>query len=109
MIPNVNVNAYNLCMKEIKLMCYTRTPLHTDIYSEKLAYSMHLAYSEDGKPFEAFNHNSGILFAKATTNEDGTLTAKTLRNPKIHKCAGGCISNDKPIYFITAERCEADG
>ncbi|HTG71981.1 MAG TPA: hypothetical protein VL921_22190 [Candidatus Udaeobacter sp.] len=31
------------------LLGYTRTPLDDDIYSPKLAYSMHLALSEDGK------------------------------------------------------------
>ena len=120
-------------MNQIKLMCYTRTPLHTDIYSEKLAYSMHLAFSENGESFQPLNHNSGVLFAKATTNADGTLTAKTLRNPQIHSaedaapyvaehCASGstgrssansgrhaATGNSGNLYFITAEQCEADG
>ncbi len=31
------------------LLCYTRKPQEDSIYSEKLAYSMHLALSEDGE------------------------------------------------------------
>src|SRR5574344_2517718 len=100
-------------MNDIKLMCYTRTPLHTDIYSEKLAYSMHLAFSENGESFQPLNHNSGVLFAKATTNADGTLTAKTLRNPQIHCAASDAKNatseNCNDLFFITAEQCEADG
>ncbi|MFD1907687.1 hypothetical protein ACFSQ7_32535 [Paenibacillus rhizoplanae] len=37
---------------------------------------MHLAYKTDGGQYLALNHNSGVLFAKATENEDGTLRAK---------------------------------
>ena len=30
------------------VLCYTREPLEPEIYSPKLAYSMHLAYTDDG-------------------------------------------------------------
>lgn len=51
------------------------------IYAPKLAYRMHLAYSEDGNYYKDLNHNSGVLFAKATEKEDGTLQAKSLKKP----------------------------
>lgn len=71
-----------LVMKNNKyVLCYTREPQKDIIYAKKLAYSMHLAYSEDGYKFEVLNHNSGVLFAKATDNEDGTMNAKSLKCP----------------------------
>lgn len=63
------------------LLNYTRKPINEFLYDPKLAYSMHLALSEDGKEYQALNHNSGVLFAKATENEDGSLNAKSLKNP----------------------------
>ena len=65
----------------MKLLCYTRQPKEDEIYSQKLAYSMHLALQEDGGEITALNHNCGILYAKATQNPDGTLNAKSLKNP----------------------------
>ncbi len=63
------------------LLTYTRQPLDGMIYGPRLAYSMHLAVSRDGKAFQALNHNSGVLFAKATENEDGSLNPKSLKSP----------------------------
>ncbi|MEI0740262.1 hypothetical protein VQ056_32700 [Paenibacillus sp. JTLBN-2024] len=63
---------------------------------------MHLAYREDGKPFQALNHNSGVLFAKATQNENGTLRAKSLKNPYLFRMADG-------TFGVVAVRTEADG
>lgn len=63
------------------LLCYTRVPVDETTYAPKLAYSMHVAYSENKCDFQPLNHNSGILFAKATDNSDGTLNAKSLKNP----------------------------
>ena len=37
--------------KKYELLCYTRKPEEDSIYSEKLAYSMHLALREDGGSF----------------------------------------------------------
>jgi GH43 family beta-xylosidase len=71
------------------VLCYTRLPEEDILYASRLAYSMHLAYSEDGKYFRALNHNSGVLFAKATSNEDGTLNAKSLKNPYVFYMADG--------------------
>jgi GH43 family beta-xylosidase len=84
------------------VLCYTRKPQEDIIYSPKLAYSMHLACSEDGTNFKELNHNSGVLFAKATENSDGTLKAKSLKNPYIFYMADG-------TFGIVAVRTEADG
>lgn len=84
------------------VLCYTRLPQEDIIYAEKLAYSMHLAYSEDGKYFKDLNHNSGVLFAKATDNEDGTLNAKSLKNPYIFYMADG-------TFGVVAVRIECNG
>lgn len=84
------------------LLCYTRRPQEDSIYSEKLAYSMHLALSEDGKHFTALNHNSGILYAKAVARPDGTLCAKSLKNPKVFKREDGS-------FGVIAKRIEVDG
>ena len=84
------------------LLCYTRKPQEDSIYSEKLAYSMHLALSEDGEHFTALNHNSGILYAKAVARADGTLHAKSLKNPKIFKREDG-------TFGVIAKRIEVDG
>jgi GH43 family beta-xylosidase len=84
------------------VLCYTRLPVNEEIYAPKLAYSMHLAYSEDGVHFNELNHNSGVLFVKATHNPDGTMNAKSLRNPYIFPMA------DK-TFGVVAVRTEADG
>ncbi len=47
-------------MSDKHVLCYTREPQEDILYAKKLAYSMHLAYSEDGSDYEALNHNSGI-------------------------------------------------
>jgi GH43 family beta-xylosidase len=75
--------------ESVYLLCYTRTPLEEQVYSPKLAFSMHLAYSEDGKHYEALNDNSGVLFARATSNPDGTLHAKSMKNPYVFRMADG--------------------
>ncbi|MDE7210140.1 MAG: glycosyl hydrolase, partial [Lachnospiraceae bacterium] len=88
--------------KKYYLLCYTREPLEDSIYSEKLAYSMHLALSGDGEHFTALNHNSGILYAKAVSRPDGTLHAKSLAEPKLFMRADGS-------FGVTAKRIEVDG
>lgn len=84
------------------VLCYTRMPKENLIYSEKLAYSMHIAYSEDKVKFHELNNNSGVLFAKATENDNGTLNAKSLKNPYIFYLADGTFS-------VIAVRTESDG
>lgn len=84
------------------ILCYTRLPKKDIIYSTKLAYSMHLAYSNDGINFEPLNHNSGVLFAKATENVNGSLNAKSLKNPYIFYLKDG-------NFGVIAVRTESDG
>lgn len=83
------------------LILYTRDPMDSDIYDPKLAYSMHLAFkTEDG--YLPLNHNSGVFFAKATENEDGSINPKSLKAPYAFKLADGG-------YGIVSIRTEADG
>ena len=84
-----------------KLWCYTREPIDSVYYDPRLAYSMHLMLEEDGTPV-VLNHNSGILFAKATENEDGSLNPKSMKYPYMKPLADGG-------FEITAIRTLADG
>ncbi len=84
------------------LLSYTRTPIDNIIYDPRLAYSMHLALSDDGQSFSDLNHNSGVLFALATENEDGSLNAMSLFNPFIFKY-------EKGGFGVIAQRVLADG
>ncbi|MDT8715917.1 family 43 glycosylhydrolase [Clostridium sp. 19966] len=88
--------------KAYQVLCYTRMPQEDIIYAPRLAYSMHLAYSEDGKLFKDLNHNSGVLFAKASENEERMLYAKSLKNPYIFYMEDG-------TFGVVAVRIEADG
>ncbi|PQP90028.1 glycosyl hydrolase, partial [Paenibacillus sp. AR247] len=102
MINKGEDHAMILKSEYIKVLCYTRTPQEDIIYAPRLAYSMHLAYSENGRDFQALNHNSGVLFAKATNHENGTLRAKSLKNPYLFRIADG-------KFGVVAVRTEADG
>ncbi|MGN1084706.1 MAG: glycosyl hydrolase, partial [Lachnospiraceae bacterium] len=84
-----------------KLWCYTREPIDSVYYDPRLAYSMHLMLEEDGT-LVVLNHNSGILFAKATENEDGSLNPKSMKYPYMKPLADGG-------FEITAIRTLADG
>ena len=84
------------------MLCYTRMPQEELIYAPKLAYSMHLAFSGDGVHFQPLNHNSGVLFAKATENDNLTLNAKSLKNPYIFYRTDG-------TFGVIAIRTESDG
>lgn len=86
----------------MKLLCYTRTPKEDSIYSAKLAFSMHLALQETDGEITPLNHNSGILYVKATQNPDGTLNAKSLKNPWIFSMADA-------TFGVVAQRIEPDG
>lgn len=83
------------------LLGYTRKPIDNIYYDARLAYSLHLAISKDGKKYTPLNHNSGILFAKATENEDGSLNPKTIKNPVIFA--------DSIDFGIAAIRFGGDG
>ncbi len=84
------------------VLCYTRLPQEEAIYAPKLANSMHLGFSEDGRYYKDLNHNSGVLFAKATEREDGTLNAKSLKNPYLFHMPDGS-------FGVIAIRTEAYG
>lgn len=83
------------------LLSYTRLPIDNILYDPRLAYSMHLALSEDGKTYEALNHNSGVLFVKATENEDGSVTPWSLSNPVMFALEEG--------YGVLAKRMGSEG
>lgn len=84
-----------------RLWSYTREPIDTVYYDPRLAFSMHLLLEEDGEVV-VLNHNSGVLFAKATENGDGSLNPKSIKYPYIHCRADG-------NYEILAIRTLADG
>lgn len=84
-----------------QLILYTRKPDPKLYYDPRLAYSVHLAYVENGKAV-AFNHNSGVFFARATENEDGSLNPKSLIRPCVLEMEDGS-------YRIIATRIEGDG
>ena len=84
------------------ILNYTREPINSALYDPRLAYSMHLAVSEDGKEYRALNHNSGVLFVKATENQDGSLNPKSLKNPWLFALPEGG-------FGVAAVRIEGDG
>ncbi len=84
------------------LLNYTREPIDNVLYDPKLAYSMHLALQKEDGGFAPLNHNSGVLFAKATENEDGSLNAKSLKNPFLFPLRDGG-------YGVVAVRTEGEG
>ncbi len=84
------------------LLNYSRYPVSSQLYDPRLAYSMHLALSEDGKEFQALNHNSGVLFGIATENEDGSLNPKCLKSTCLFPLKEGG-------YGVVAIRTAAEG
>lgn len=78
-----------------RLFLYTREVISEDEYSPKVAYSMHLCVEGEAGKLVVLNHNSGVLFAKATENEDGSLNAKCLNKPKAVKTEDGYL-----IFYI---------
>ena len=87
-------------MKE--LLYYTRKPIDSVYYDARIAYSMHLGI-KNGTKFEALNHNSGVLFALATENKDGSLNPKCLRNPFVF------YKKDGSGFYILAVRTDGEG
>lgn len=84
------------------LLNYTRKPIDNILYDPKLAYSMHLALRQEDGTFQALNHNSGVLFAKATENRDGSLEAKSMRHPYVFPLKDG-------TFGIVAVRTMGEG
>ncbi len=92
-----------------KLLGYTREPIDNVYYDARLAYSLHLAVGTDADAaFTALNHNSGVLFAKATENADGSLNPKTIKEPVIFKPADGGTDGDF-VFAVAALRFGGDG
>lgn len=98
-------------MKQV--LCYTRKPIDEFYYDPKLAYSMHLAMENDVADdvrhggtrtgsFRPLNHNSGVLFAKATENEDGSLNPKSIQDPYLFVRKDG-------TFGVAAVRTGGDG
>ncbi|MCF0241204.1 MAG: hypothetical protein HUK25_01115, partial [Treponema sp.] len=84
----------------MKLWAYTRKPIDNVYYDPRLAFSMHLAL-ETKTGLIPLNHNSGVLFAKGTENEDGSINPKTIMYPCLYKAKNG--------YKIFALRKGGDG
>ena len=85
-----------------KLLNYTRLPLEDAVYANRLAYSMHLALQDENGSWTALNHNSGVLFVKATENKDGSLNPKSIKNPWLFSMKEGG-------YGVFAVRTLANG
>lgn len=81
---------------------YTREPIDNVLYDPRLAYSLHLALSGDGVHYRGLNHNSGVLFALATENGDGSLNPMSLKNPWLFRTRDGG-------YGVLAVRIPGDG
>ena len=86
----------------VKALNYTRLPLEDAVYANRLAYSMHLALQDADGSWHALNHNSGVLFVKATENKDGSLNPKSLKNPWLFSLKEGG-------YGVFAVRTLANG
>lgn len=87
--------------KKARIMVYTRETM-TEEYPDGLARSIHLAYSLDGKNYEAMNGNYGILFAKAVLSGEDTICPKGVRDPRV-------LSLPQGGFVIAAVRVNEDG
>ena len=84
------------------ILSYTREPINNVLYDPRLAYSMHLAISEEDGSFKALNHNSGVLFSLATENGNGSLNPKCIKSPYIFNLKEGG-------FGVVAVRTGAEG
>ncbi len=87
--------------RKASLLLYTREVRPED-YPDGLARSIHLAYSWDGRVYQALHQNYGILFAPGTISGADTICPKGVKNPRAFALPGGG-------YGIVAERVEEDG
>ena len=86
----------------MKVLNYTRLPLEDAVYANRLAYSMHLALQDADGSWRALNHNSGVLFVKATENKNGSLNPKSMKNPWL-------FSLKEEGYGVFAVRTRSEG
>lgn len=84
----------------MKLLYYTRVPMHENLYAPKLADSVHFAFVEGGACLPLL-HNSGIVYARAIPGDQGVLHAFSLRDPWMTR------ADDR--WHILARRIEVDG
>ena len=70
------------------------------MYQSATTDSMHLAYSADGRNFEALNDNTGVLFAK----NDGSKT-KVIKQPYLFRMKEGGFG----VLAIRADEGEEKG
>jgi len=85
----------------MKLFCYTRTAIK-ELYDIRLANSLHIALYKDGK-YINLNHNSGVLYGKASENEDGSLNPKCLKAPVL------IAADNNGVYKVACLSCDGDG
>ena len=83
------------------LLAYTRKP-EAEHYHAALAHSVHFAFSADGKLYEPFHLNCGILFAQGAVNADNTIAAKALTRP-------GIVRRKNGAYLIQAQQTDENG
>lgn len=91
----------NKTRRKGKILVYTRTPIK-NVYSSHLAYSVHMAYSDDGTVYTPLNKNYGIVFATSTIAPDDTINEKGLKKPYLFYTA------DRK-FGLVAIRVNADG
>ena len=81
---------------------YERTPLSTNVYGPKVAYSLHLGSGDTLGSITALNGNQGVLYAKAApTGTLDLLDVRTLRDPYVFETEDG--------YGVVATRSLANG
>lgn len=100
-MPPTDVGQMEINMPKT-ILNYTRKPISNILYDPRLAYSMHLAIRQEDGKFYPLNHNSGVLFALATENADGSLNPKSIQKPYLFHLKDGC-------FGILAIRIEGDG
>ena len=87
--------------KQALLAVYTR-PAQPGRYPDGLARSVHFAACRDGKFYEAWNENYGILFAAGIITEQNTILPKCVKHPRLARLKDGG-------FAVLARRVEEDG
>lgn len=87
----------------MKIFCYTRTAIK-ELYDIRLANSLHLAlFDEKSEKYIILNHNSGVLYGKATENDDGSLNPKCLKDFVLLE------ADSNGVYKVACIRCDGEG
>ncbi len=90
--------------EKTEILVYTRHP-QEGCYPDGLAYSIHFAWSRDGKSFYPMNDNYGMLFAKGEIGADNTIQTKSLKHPFLFPMKDGGFGI---LSVRTKEHGEAD-